>query len=274
VERIVTVTGVEVSVDSFAATRPLLKPLFDVSRHPNRARTLFFSATGVTGKLERDGTRTPVNATLDPPAFYGNSADLVLASLPLAQGRAFDVAMWDADGGRWQLRLLPAVAETANTVDGATCDAWRVDSNEHGDAQQRAGHPDRAPRRLHSGGGRRTPVALNQTEQEGRDGMGFDQYHEPPNELPEEVRTFARMITSLIEEAEAIDWYEQRMSVEKDKEAKAIMRNAQKEEFKHFGMDLEFLLRKKPVWRDTLKGILFKDGDIVEHGEEAEEAAD
>jgi hypothetical protein len=104
--------------------------------------------------------------------------------------------------------------------------------------------------------------------------MGFDQYHEPPNELPEEVRTFARMITSLIEEAEAIDWYEQRMAVEKDKEARAIMRNAQKEEFKHFGMDLEFLLRKKPKWRDTLKGILFQDGDIVEHGEEAEEAVE
>lgn len=102
--------------------------------------------------------------------------------------------------------------------------------------------------------------------------MGFDQYHEPPNELPEEVRTFARMILSLIEEAEAIDWYEQRMAVEKDMQAKAIMANAQKEEFKHFGMDLEFLLRKKPVWRETLRGILFTEGDIVEHGEEAEEA--
>ena len=104
--------------------------------------------------------------------------------------------------------------------------------------------------------------------------MGFDQYHEPPNELPEKVRTFARMILSMIEEAEAIDWYEQRMAVEKDKSAKAIMANAQKEEFKHFGMDLEFLLRKKPVWRETLRGILFTDGDIVEHGEEAEEATD
>ena len=75
--------------------------------------------------------------------------------------------------------------------------------------------------------------------------MGFDQYHEPPEELPQEVRTFARMVKSLIEEAEAIDWYEQRISVEKDREAKAIMENAQQEEFKHFGMDLEFLLRKK-----------------------------
>lgn len=103
--------------------------------------------------------------------------------------------------------------------------------------------------------------------------MAFDQYHEPVTELSEEVRTFARMILSLIEEAEAIDWYEQRMSVEKDSQAKEIMKNAQKEEFKHFGMDLEFLLRKKPQWREILKGILFTDGEIVEEGDEAEEKA-
>jgi hypothetical protein len=103
--------------------------------------------------------------------------------------------------------------------------------------------------------------------------MATDQYHEPPNELPEKTRTFARMITSLIEEAEAIGWYEQRLAVEKDREARAIMRNAQKEEFKHFGMDLEFLLRRKPVWREIVQGILFKPGDIVEHGEDAEEEA-
>jgi hypothetical protein len=104
--------------------------------------------------------------------------------------------------------------------------------------------------------------------------MGFDQYHEPPDELPQEVRTFARMVLSLIEEAQAIDWYEQRMAVEKDRDARAIMANAQKEEFKHFGMDLEFLLRKKPEWRETLRRILFTDGDIVEAGEKAEDAVD
>jgi hypothetical protein len=101
--------------------------------------------------------------------------------------------------------------------------------------------------------------------------MGFEQYHEPPAELSAKTRTFARMITSLIEEAEAIGWYEQRLSLEKDREARAIMRNAQHEEFKHFGMDLEFLLRRTPKWRVVLKDILFKKGDIVEHGEEAEE---
>lgn len=101
--------------------------------------------------------------------------------------------------------------------------------------------------------------------------MGFEQYHEPASELPEETRTFARMIMGVIEEAEAINWYEQRISVERDKDAKAVMQNAQQEEMKHFGMDLEFLLRKKPKWRDILKGILFHDGDIVKLGEEAEE---
>ena len=104
--------------------------------------------------------------------------------------------------------------------------------------------------------------------------MPFEQYHEPANELPDETRTFARMIVSLTEEAEAIDWYEQRMAVEKDSEAKAIMQNAQQEEYKHFGMDLEFLLRRKPEWRAVMQDILFKEGDIVEHGEEAEEEVD
>lgn len=103
--------------------------------------------------------------------------------------------------------------------------------------------------------------------------MATEQYHEPAAELSSEIRTFARMITSLTEEAEAIGWYEQRISLEKDKQARAIMENAQKEEFKHFGMDLEFLLRRKKEWRETLKGILFTDGDIVEAAEKAEKNA-
>jgi hypothetical protein len=104
--------------------------------------------------------------------------------------------------------------------------------------------------------------------------MPFDQYHEPPEELSQETRTFARMCLSLIEEAEAIDWYEQRISVEKNKDAKAIMQNAQLEEFKHFAMDLEFLMRQKSEWREVCKRVLFKQGDIVELGEQAEEAVD
>jgi hypothetical protein len=103
--------------------------------------------------------------------------------------------------------------------------------------------------------------------------MGFDQYHEPPEELPAATRTFARLCASLTEEAEAIGWYEQRLAVEADPDARAIMLDAQGEEFKHFAMDLEFLLRRTPKWREIARGVLFQPGDIVEHGESAEAAA-
>lgn len=82
------------------------------------------------------------------------------------------------------------------------------------------------------------------------------------------------MISSVIEEAQAIDWYEQRMLVEPDEAAKAIMESAQTEEFKHFGMDLEFLLRQKPKWKATLQNLLFKDGDIVKNAKIAEKGGD
>ncbi len=104
--------------------------------------------------------------------------------------------------------------------------------------------------------------------------MGFEQYHEPANELPQETRTFARIIVSLVEEAQAIDWYEQRLAVEKDPQAHAIMENSQEEEFNHFGMDLEFLLRRKDKWRAALQKILFQQGEIVQLGKRGEEAED
>jgi uncharacterized protein len=104
--------------------------------------------------------------------------------------------------------------------------------------------------------------------------MGTDQYHEPAKELSQKTRTFARMITALTEEAEAIGWYEQRLSLEKDRAARAIMADAQKEEFKHFSMDLEFLLRRQKEWRKILKGIVLVEGDIVKNAEKAEERAD
>jgi hypothetical protein len=104
--------------------------------------------------------------------------------------------------------------------------------------------------------------------------MPTDQYHEPPDELSEEARTFARVIASLQEEAEAIGWYEQRMSLEKDEQARKIMEHAQREEFLHFAMSLEFLSRRKEKWRVALKNILFKDGDIVENAEKAEDSVE
>jgi hypothetical protein len=104
--------------------------------------------------------------------------------------------------------------------------------------------------------------------------MPVDQYHEPPDELGDDARTFARMIASLQEEAEAIGWYEQRMALETDEQAKSIMEHAQREEFLHFAMDLEFLSRRKEKWRVALQKILFTEGDIVERAEQAEDAVE
>jgi hypothetical protein len=104
--------------------------------------------------------------------------------------------------------------------------------------------------------------------------MGFDQYHEPPEELSAQTRTFARICASLEEESQAIGWYQQRISVEPDADARSIMEDAQGEEFKHFAMNLEFLLRRTPRWRAIAEGVLFQDGDIVENGEAAEAASE
>jgi hypothetical protein len=104
--------------------------------------------------------------------------------------------------------------------------------------------------------------------------MGFDQYHEPASELSQETRTFARVIASLQEECEAINWYQQRISIEQDTEAKSIMQDAQQEEFLHFSMDLEFLLRRTPKWRAAAKKVLFQSGDIVQNKERGEEEID
>ncbi len=90
--------------------------------------------------------------------------------------------------------------------------------------------------------------------------MPFEQYHEPPEELSQEVRTFARICTSLIEETEAIGWYEQRLSLETDKDARAIMAQAQQEEFLHFAMNLEFLSRRKDAWRTVLQDSALQGG--------------
>ena len=86
--------------------------------------------------------------------------------------------------------------------------------------------------------------------------MPTDQYHEPPADLSDDDGTFARVIASLQEEAEAIGWYEQRMSVETNDEARRIMEHAQREEFLHFSMDLEFLIRRKEKWHVALEKIL------------------
>lgn len=101
--------------------------------------------------------------------------------------------------------------------------------------------------------------------------MATEQYHEPAEELSSETRDFARIAQSLIEEAEAINWYQQRIETTKDEEVANIMRHAQKEEFEHFAIDLEWLSRRLPKWRQALKSILFTQDDILEAAEKYEE---
>ncbi len=100
--------------------------------------------------------------------------------------------------------------------------------------------------------------------------MSFDQYHEPAEEMKPETRDFARIIASLTEEAEAISWYEQRIAASKDKEVKAIMRHSMEEEFEHFAIALEWLIRRLPRWGEVLQTILFQEGDILENAEKTE----
>ena len=104
--------------------------------------------------------------------------------------------------------------------------------------------------------------------------MATTQYHEPVEELSPQIRTFTRLILSAMEELEAIDWYGQRMHVEKDAEVLAILKNAQKEEMKHFSMFLEKMFRENHLFKEIAEAILFKDGNIVENGEKAEEDND
>jgi hypothetical protein len=52
------------------------------------------------------------------------------------------------------------------------------------------------------------------------------------------------------------------------------MRDAQDEEFKHFSMDLEYLLRRTPIWREVAQRVLFQPGDIAAHGDAAEAAVE
>lgn len=100
--------------------------------------------------------------------------------------------------------------------------------------------------------------------------MATDQYHEPTELLDDKSLDFARVMQSLIEEAEAINWYQQRMSATKDKDVREILHHAQKEEFEHFAMTLEWLSRQLPEWRKMMKKILFTKGDIIEVVEQAE----
>jgi uncharacterized protein len=88
-------------------------------------------------------------------------------------------------------------------------------------------------------------------------------YHEPVDQLSEETRDMHRAIVSLMEELEAIDWYNQRADACKDPELKAILAHNRDEEKEHASMVLEWIRRRDPRFSKELKEYLFSDRSIA-----------
>jgi len=95
--------------------------------------------------------------------------------------------------------------------------------------------------------------------------MANEGYHEPVSELSEETRDMHRAITSLMEELEAVDWYNQRVDATSDPELKRILEHNRDEEKEHAAMVLEWIRRRDPVMDRELRETLFKDGAIGGH---------
>ncbi|HEX7046874.1 MAG TPA: ferritin-like domain-containing protein [Gammaproteobacteria bacterium] len=93
--------------------------------------------------------------------------------------------------------------------------------------------------------------------------MANEGYHEPVNELSAESRDLHRAITSLMEELEAIDWYQQRVDTCKDSELAAILAHNRDEEIEHAAMVLEWIRRRIPKFDEELRQYLFTDKPIV-----------
>jgi ferritin-like protein len=88
-------------------------------------------------------------------------------------------------------------------------------------------------------------------------------YHEPAAELSDETKDMHRAIVSLMEELEAVDWYNQRADVCKDPELKAILAHNRDEEKEHAAMVLEWIRRKDPVFSKEIKDYLFTKKPIA-----------
>jgi ferritin-like protein len=93
--------------------------------------------------------------------------------------------------------------------------------------------------------------------------MANEGYHEPIEEISDETRDMHRAITSLMEELEAVDWYNQRADACKDRDLKAILTHNRDEEKEHAAMVLEWIRRKDPSFDKELKDYLFTDKVIA-----------
>ena len=95
--------------------------------------------------------------------------------------------------------------------------------------------------------------------------MSNEGYHEPVAELSDETRDMHRAIVSLMEELEAMDWYNQRMAACKDADLKAVLKHNRDEEKEHAAMTLEWIRRRDPVFDKELRDWLFTDKDLAHH---------
>lgn len=95
--------------------------------------------------------------------------------------------------------------------------------------------------------------------------MSNEGYHEPVEELSDETRDMHRAIVSLMEELEAVDWYNQRADACRDPELRAILAHNRDEEKEHAAMVLEWIRRRDDVLSKELKEFLFSDKPIT-HG--------
>jgi len=93
--------------------------------------------------------------------------------------------------------------------------------------------------------------------------MANEGYHEPIEKLSDETRDMHKAIVSLMEELEAVDWYNQRIDASKDKELKAILAHNRDEEKEHASMILEWIRRKDPAFDKELKDYLFTEKTIA-----------
>jgi ferritin-like protein len=93
--------------------------------------------------------------------------------------------------------------------------------------------------------------------------MAHEGYHEPVGKLTPETMDLHRAIISLIEELEAIDWYNQRVDACTDPELKAILAHNRDEEIEHASMALEWIRRRNAVFDKQLRAALFKSGPIT-----------
>jgi uncharacterized protein len=97
-------------------------------------------------------------------------------------------------------------------------------------------------------------------------------YHERHEDLTEQTLNFHRAIVSLMEELEAVDWYQQRVDATSDPALKEILAHNRDEEIEHAAMVLEWLRRNNSTFDEQLRRFLFTGGPIAGAEAEAQEA--